>query len=166
MKESKLYINFFKKNLLLILIPTLTLPLFVHYGTGYYTKLVSIERILEVKSSTNNTGEGNALADQAVKLLRSENIYKQLNLSSEISVYKYAPAILKLEVSGQSSDQVKKDLSLINELLNSRYTISPLGEDIEDGYHVGAYVFPLLSIGTGFLLGVVLSLIKEYFKFF
>jgi hypothetical protein len=166
MRESKLYINFFKKNLLLILIPTVTLPLFVYFGTSDDTKLVSVERLIEIKSSPKNITEENALADQAVKLLRSENIYKQLKLNSKISVYKYAPAILKLEVSGQTQDQIRMDLNVLNELLSSRYIVSSLGKDIEGGSHVGAYIFPLLSVGGGFLIGIALSLTKEYFKSF
>jgi hypothetical protein len=166
MKESRQYLSFFKKNILIILIPMLVAPLSYFFILERENKIVTITRLVEFSTPDKNLADAELLTDQAVKLLRSENLKQELKINSKVSIYKYAPAVLSLEVSGIDAEQAKGDLSKLSRFTESRYLASALGRDSEKFLDEKIYSYLTILAGAGFLTGVIFSLAKSYFQNF
>ncbi len=130
-------------------------------------KNTSVSRLLEIGNpKTSNLFESDPLSDQAVKLLRSENVQKKLKLNSMVSVYKYAPSVVRVTATSSDKESAIKDVNAINEYLKGRYNVNQQGMDGEESTLKKSLINLLISIGIGLFIGILSSLIVSYFKNF
>lgn len=167
MKESALYISFFKKNFLLIIIPALLLPAVLLISKSEELKTFTESRLYEIKNPNGNSlFEADPLADQAVKVLRSGSLQKDLNLHSKVTVYKYAPAVISLGVSSKDQSEAKEDLQALGKYMSGKYQISQIGADVSKGEVVNSFYAVIFFFTAGAIGGLIVSLIFSYFKNF
>lgn len=166
-KESLLYINFFRNNLLIFLIST-----FFSLSIGIYLFLTQqsiygVSILLETNYELNNVSEKIALTDQIVTNIRASNVQQDLNLSDKVNlvVFKPSPLSIKIELISNNQTILKKELEKITNFINSNYQVKGLGKEIffkEPRSYLP--IFILLSLG--FLVGLFFSLIREYLRRF
>lgn len=168
MKESKLYLSFFKENLLLIVSPTLVLLLFSLYKAYYLPQIHIYHSLYEIKSGDVNFNRKIAEADQAVTLLRSENIKKSLNISEDVKVqaFRPAPLLIKLELRSAQMTILGDENLKYEPFLFNRYKAGKIGESYYSQELKPFLIYAVFGAGVGFLLGFFISLLKTYFRKF
>lgn len=161
MRESKLYLQFFKKNLFLLFVPT-----FIGFLVGLYlffNQPVKYKTSLAFKISERTLPESNLYSDQLVSNLRVEK-YKFSNLSSGsafyINVYKAGPDLVLVDVVTEVlQEDIAKKLQNYVEENYSAYKISENSERVSISF---LYLFGPVIFGL--IMGTFLSLVKEYFS--
>lgn len=166
MKESQVYLNFFKTNFRTILISThlITAASLFYYSTIPSTYVAS--RIYEFPYNGQNLSQQIALSDTAVTLTRSLNIQQQLNLDNgvELKVTKIAPVVIKTDVESTNPQLVTPNMEKISSFLVPKYSLTVSGVDTQFEHQPNPWLFILVGLGVGFSLGILISLIRIYFK--
>lgn len=167
MTESRLYLNFFKKNFLLIIVPFLMgvflgLVIFLSQPVNY--KITGTLKVI----NTGSLVDSSLVTDQVVGNLRA--VSSQLINSSVVSleiykqsftVYKSGPDTLVVEMSG--ADQSEKSMEEFFEYAENNFSVSQLGE-FKLGQFDRSLFLLLIPVVMGLTLGIILALIKSYFK--
>lgn len=166
MKESSLYLNFFKRNLLwFILFPVIGLsaayillgnvPILYQYSSLY--ELVYDQSNVQVKISE---------ADEAVTLLRSTNLHSELRVPSAVTIFKPGPLSINLETSSVDQNLAEKDLQTLSQYLQSHYQVKKIGDNSLSQAYPPLLKYLLLGLAGGFVLAFIFSLAREYFRNF
>lgn len=109
-----------------------------------------------------------SLTDEAVSVIRSENVNSQLGVSGNttLSIFKPGPLLISLSISSTDRLSTQTVLNKSSDYLVSHYPAIIMGQDI---FSIRKHNL-LLGVGggltVGFLLGILISLIRGYFKNF
>lgn len=155
MKESRLYLNFFKSNWLVILVPTLIGILVGGYLLIARPNEYKIRQALKVINPKGSLVDSSLIAGQVVSNLRV------MRGISQFDVYQSGPDIIIYEVSG--SNQLEEISKGIGEDAEKNFAVKRLGNIFKSSVALPllSFVFPAL---LGFLTGLLISLVKTYFK--
>lgn len=166
MRESRIYLNFFKSNIPVIVLPSVITTAF---GLYYYSTIPStfvLSRLYEFSYNEQTLLQQIALSDTAVTLTRSLNIQSQLNMDPQVNlqVTKIAPVVIKTDIESSNAQLLEPNLQRVDNYLTGKYSLKKVGEDINMQHKPNIIFYILGSIAAGFSLGIFISLIKEYFK--
>lgn len=166
MRESRLFLNFFKNNFWLILTPTLILGLAGFYYQFSQPRQYQAGELLEMDYSDQNIPERIALTDQAVSLSRSEAIKLSKGISpfTKVEVFKSGPLAIQILVTGADPQRIDADLKKLDSFLDQKFPLKKIGVSTFNSARANFTLGALTGLGGGFLLGTLTSLIKEYFK--
>lgn len=166
MKESRLYLKFFKDNLLIILLPALLLGVVSLFYQLSKPEDYKATRLFEVIYNLENVSEKIALTDQAVAMTRSLNLTRALDVGDNTQVVVFKPSPLSIQIEARSVGEAES-VEAVNKLsifLSQNYHVKELGQAMvlkEDK----SLSFPtLLGFFAGMLAGLIFSLIRAYFK--
>lgn len=166
MKESNLYLIFFKSNLVLITVCALVLS-FVGYFYQTRKPTVYTENLfLQMAYSEGDINQKIALADQAVTLGRSENIKKDLGVSANTEINLFKPGPLAIQVSASSIDRstLDSDLSTVFYFLKNNFPLAEMGQRVYFQSSANKALGILIGFVIGTTLGIWVSLVKTYLK--
>lgn len=168
MKESRLYLNFFKKNLLLLLLPVVLFSILGFYIQSAKSIIYSRTRILETDIFEEDVTKKVTLTDQAVSTTRSANVLSTLQISPnvEITLFKSAPLTVNLTASSRDPLPLKQSLDKVSVFLEEKYKLETLGQDTESINRPNLLYGTFLGAVMGALCGVIISLIKTYFRIY
>lgn len=166
MKESRLYINWFAKNAVLILI-----PLAIAVPISYYLYKVQPVKykstvFLEIEYQQKSVLEKIAVVDNLVGVVRSKNLQESLDIVSRISVFKPAPLSLVIESENQNKDITIKDISQLERYIQSRENVKESGRIITHAIYPPFYLYIFAGFSAGLAIGILLACIKSYFNDF
>lgn len=182
MKESSLYLKYFKTYMVLYIFLILLGVLSVFILTKKQSDLYKTTVVFTAKANSeeiltpDDTQNRQLLIDNKVALLRTENYQSNLGLkkNESLNVYRFAPFALKIEYihSEPSPNQLKLNkfvgdvkMSLNNESgLKDNFLIVKVGSPITYKVQNKNWVNFLLGIFLSTLTALVLSLLMEYFK--
>lgn len=165
MKESQLYLDFLRKNLLLLLIPIVLFSLLGFYIQTskpiFYTKT----RVLEANIFEDDVSKRVLLIDQAVSTTRQPNVLNNLDENPDVEVNLFKSAPLTVTISATSPDPLplKESLDNVSQYLVEKYQLKIIGKDIDSANRSNVMYGILLGAAAGAICGLFISLIKTYF---
>lgn len=166
MKESKLYLSFFKKHLLFFIVPAL---IGVFIGVYYQSRkpvIYTKTQLLEITQDAGSVNDRIAIADQAVTLSRSENVKEFLGVDPRANVVIFKPSPFSISVSVSSSDQSLLQSNLNKEVgyLTVKFPTANVGNSVLSETRPNLLVAGAVGGIVGLFLGLLLSLIESYLK--
>ncbi|MBI2021450.1 hypothetical protein HYS93_01035 [Candidatus Daviesbacteria bacterium] len=167
MKESRLYLNFFRKNFLIIFVAVL---LFSAAGLFYQSsKQVNkkVSSLWQMNYQESSVSEKISLTDQAVTILRSQNLSPEINSQKkkgETTIFKPGPLAIQIETKGADLDSAKYLNGQASKYLVENYKVSKIGNDYYSEENANVYLGLLIGFITGVFIGIIIALVRSYFK--
>lgn len=162
MKESKLFLAFLKRNLLILLLPIiLGLLISVFFYSNEVPK-TKIFQAFKMESGPDNQDQAFALTDQAVTELRLQG-FDIFFPGSQALIYKPGPLAVGIEIMSLDKNQGYELLLKETAYLRKNFTVSTLTSPEITQIEPSVFRFLLTGVLIGFLIGLLLSLVKEYF---
>lgn len=165
MKESQLYLNFFKKNLLLLILPLVLFSIVGFYIQTTKPALYTMSRLLEANIFESDVQKRVLLIDQAVSTTRQQNVLESLssNPYMNLSLFKSAPLTVTVSATSQDPLVLKEGLNGVSDYLEVKYKLKVVGQDITTTSRSNVLYGILLGAAAGALCGLFISLVKTYF---
>jgi len=163
MKESEVYINFFKRNLWWILVP---LIIFLIISTIFYALAPEKSRlgqVFRIDYQIENADVKMALADEAVAETRAQK-FNQAFPDTTAVIYKSAPLLISIEVDSPVRENAYEVMLRINDYLDKNFSVTEAAPLAVTAVVPSGFKYLLSGILAGFLTGLIISLIKEYRK--
>lgn len=163
MNESKLYINFIKRNLLFLLLPVILVLLISVYFYAQVPSKVKISQIFKMEYNLENIDTMLALTDQAVGELRSQKFADVFDNSS-VLIYKSSPLNVSIDAITSSRDTSYALLLKETEYLRQNFTVSELTSPEISQLEPSLFKYSISGLIVGGLIGLIISLVREYLK--
>lgn len=161
MKESRLYLNFFKENLQLIIIPSL-----IGAALGvwlFFTEPPTYNAVGTLKVNVSNLIDSSSVADQVVANLRAVEGKDIAAKGRNLSVYKSGPDTIELSANGGT--QIAEDLDRVIKEAEDNFSVRRLGKisfDENNRYYIMFLLYPMIGFGGGILLALIRTYIKKF----
>lgn len=165
MKESKLYLDFLKKNLFILLTPVFALCLISFFLYLNVPKLIKTSQSFKLVYSLENIGDALPLTDQVVSELRIQNFASNYEKAQAV-IYKIAPLNIAIEVTALNNDDAYQILTKEVDYLSGNFSISRLNSPEITQVEPSLIKYLLTGISLGFVIGLLVSLIREYLNRF
>lgn len=124
-----------------------------------------LTRLYEMSYDKNNVTAQIALSDEAITEIRAANIQKSVGVSpgTKLTIYKPAPLSVYLILQSVNSN-LSSDLEKVNNYLTYKFPLKKIGMDIATVKRPNYPLYFLEGIVGGFLVGILISLMREYFR--
>lgn len=164
MKESQVFLNYFRKNAVLIIIPTI-----FAFSAFYYYQLR--QPFLNFKSklyildyNQDNIEKVQLLTDNFVLIIRDTHLKKQMGITeqSKVIAYKTGPLTIDVTLANLDENQAQKDSESLENYITNQYPINRMGHEVTYAKKTPEWILAMIGLGIGFILGNTLSLIKIY----
>lgn len=164
MKESYLFINYFKKNTVLILIPTLIVAAAFYYFQWRQPYINLKSRLYILKYDQNNIEKAALLTDSFVSIIRNAHLKEEIgiNKQSKVIAYKSGPLTIDITLVNLDENQAKLDSDILESYIVKKYPINRIGHELSYAKKTSEWILASIGLGIGFILGNILSLIKIY----
>lgn len=166
LRESRLYIDFFRKNLLIILIPALFGIGSALYAYNQAEEVKVIEQVFEFEYDRQLANFVEKQSDEAVALLRSKQQMQGLGIKEKLIVFKPGPFLVKIQAKGINKQQIAADLEKANSYMINTYPVSNFGEPVLYSEKPQLWRFLMLGFLAGLGVGVISSLTVSYFRYY
>lgn len=164
MRESRIYLNFFRRNLVIIITPAVLGTIIAYFYVMQLPKMYVITRLYEMSYDKSNIAAQIALSDEAITEIRAANIQQSIGISPGTELIVYKPAPLSVYLILQSVNlSLEGDLQKVDDYLVKKFPVKKIGVDITSEKKLNYLVFFLEGSLGGFLAGILISLIREYF---
>lgn len=164
MKESRLFLNYFKNNIILILIPTLLVAAVFYYFQWRQPYINLKSRLYILEHDQNNIEKAAALTDNFVSIIRNAHLKQEIgiNKQSKVIAYKSGPLIIDITLANLDENQVGIDSAILESYIIKKYPINRIGHEISYTKKTSEWILGVTGLGIGFILGNILSLVKIY----
>lgn len=165
MNESALYINFIKRNFLILFISFL---LGILVSSFLLSQIKSQTKIVQSYKMVYNVADLNqalALTDQAVAELRSQRFAASYP-SSAVVIYKPGPMLINIEAISPEKEAAYGLLLKETTYLGQNFSVIAVNQPEVSLVEPSIVKYLLSGALTGFLLGLSIALLKEYLKNF
>lgn len=166
-KESQIFIKYFKDHAFLLLLPVLGSVLASIFYLSSLPPTYQIIRLYKVENPGEELAKNVILTDEAVSEIRSKQVQSKLLLTegNKVTIFKDGPLLISVSVKGDSRAS-KDDLDKIEGYLKENFSAQSIG-NLQEVVKSRLNVFLVLFFGAlGFFSGLIISLIKIYFKNF
>lgn len=166
-KESRIYLDFLRTNLPLLLLPTLLCGALAGYYQNQKPAVEHLNVLMEMKYNQGNVLSQIQLTDQAVSLLREANIQKQLGIGEgKVQVYKPGPLLLTIDISAAGINQLRASLEKLQTYAQLRFPLEQRGEIVQTSQKDSVLIWVAYGAIFGLLLGLLISMIRTYFQYY
>ena len=165
MKESQLYIDFIKRNLIFLLLPVFLVLVISLYLYAQVPSKVKISQTFKMQYNLENIDTILALTDQAVSELRAQRFSDVFGQSS-VSVYKSAPLNISIDATSLNRDTSYALLLKETEYLRQNFQAGELTNPEITQIEPNLFKYLISGLIIGGLIGLIISLIREYLKNF
>lgn len=163
MKESQLYIQFIKRNSFILVIPLLVGILVSIFLFSQVKPRTKISQSFKMEYSLENVDTILALTDQAVAELRLQRFDLHFP-GSGVAVYKTAPLTINIEAISEEKNLGFELLLKESAYLRKNFSVSELSQPAIDFVEPNIFKYLLSGVLPAFLIGLIIALVKEYFK--
>jgi len=163
MKESELYINFLKRNWLFFLLPLLISLILSVYFYAQVPTQVKISQTFKMNYNLQNIDTILALTDQAVMQLRLQK-FSDVFSESSVTIFKSAPLNISIEATSKERDNSYNLLLKEVEYLRQNFQVQDLTSPEIALIEPSLFKYLISSLIIGGLIGLIISLIREYLK--
>lgn len=168
MLESRAYLNFFKQNVLFLL-----LGLVLGGVGGYFYQLnkpvfYKGSSLYEINYDVSNITQKTLLVDEIVTVVRSKNATNKFDLTADsfLRIYKEGPLSFSVESYSPSPQKTIQIHNKIDSFLFSNYSIKVVGNFLIHRQRPAfSQVIPL-TMAAGITAALFVSLLKLYFQKF
>lgn len=165
MRESRIYLNFFRRNLIIIFTPAVLGFVIAYLYISQLPNVNVVTRLYEMSYEKNNISDSIALTDEAITEIRSGNIQKSIGIDPKTQMIIYKPGPLSINLSIQSENlNLGPDLQKADNYLSNKFSVKKIGMDIKTIKEPNYFIYFLTGSLGGFLAGILTSLLREYFK--
>lgn len=163
MKESALFLNYFKKNTVLILIPTLIVAAAFYYFQWRQPYINLNSRLYILEYDQNNIEKAALLTDSFVSIIRNAHLKEEIgiNRESKVIAYRSGPLTIDITLANLDENQSRLDSEILEGYLK-KYPINRIGSELSYVKKRAEWILAIIGLGIGFILGNILSLIKIY----
>lgn len=165
MKESRLYIEFLKRNLLWLILPIILGILISIYMYAGVQTLVKISQTYKLTYDLENIDTILALTDQAVAELRTQR-FSEIFPGSTVLIYKSSPLNVSIEAVTEQRDSSYNLLLKESEYLRQHFQVNELISPEITLIEPNLFKYLISGFIIGGLIGLVAALIREYLKNF
>lgn len=163
MKESALFINFFKRNSGLLAIPLfLGLVLSVYFYAQAQTK-IQISQAFNMSYNLENINIVLALTDQAVTQTRIQN-FQNFYPDSNAIIYKSSPLTVMIETQALTKEIAYELFLKESGYLRQNFSVTELTQPQIITLEPSLLKYLISGLLLGFLVGLITSLVREYFR--
>lgn len=167
MRESRMYLRFFRKWLWVIGVFGILGLLGGYYMVNGMPELWLVRSEYEFSYTQETSDAVSKQADEAVSLLRSQELQNSLGIqTNETTIYKNGPFVLKIETSARDANRSAVMNSVISNYLLKNYSVHQIGQLVTQKEEKPVIRYLLFFAGLGIGLGLIISLIISYFKNF
>jgi hypothetical protein len=166
MKESKLYLEFFKKNAAFLLVSTFLVASFGYYHSISKQPIYRGNLLYEFRFTIENIPSEKLLADEAVQILRSSEFKDQMKINSSVRAFNPGPVSVQVDLESVDIKILESDLAKINSYLINKYQLNEIGLPNVQEEKRSILSELLVSAFLGLTLSFVILLSSEYFKRF
>lgn len=163
MKESQLYIDFVKRNLLLLIAPVILVLIISIYLYAQVPSKVRISQTFKMQYNLENIDTLLALTDQAVAEMRAQR-FSDVFGNSTVSIFKSAPLNISIDATSLNRDTSYALLLKETEYLRQNFTVAELTNPEITQIEPNLFKYLVSGLIIGGLIGLIISLIKEYLK--
>lgn len=165
MKESRIYLEYLRRNWLILTAPILLCLLISLYLYSKLPAQIKATQAFKLIYNLENIQLALPLTDEAVSELRSQNFDKAYKDTS-VNIYKNAPLLINIEVVSAKKQTGFEVLEKEADFLKQNFSVSKLTDPEITLEEPNLAKYLLTGILIGFLIGFSISLVKEYFKIF
>lgn len=164
MKESRLFLNYFKKNTVLILIPTFIVATSFYYFQLRQPYINLKSRLYVLEYDQNNIEKVILLTDSFVSIIRNTHLKEEIgiNKQSRVVAYKSGPLTVDITLVNPDENQAERDSAILESYITKKYPINTVGHELSYTKKTPLWILAIIGLGVGFILGNILSLIKIY----
>lgn len=157
MKESAIFINYFKNNTVIILIPT-----FIVAAALYYFQWR--QPYINFKSRLYSIEKAALLTDNFVSIIRDAHLKEEIgiNKDSKVIAYKSGPLTVDITLVNLDENQAAKDSAILESYIVKKYPINRVGHELSYAKKTTEWILAIIGLGIGFIFGNILSLTKIY----
>lgn len=167
MRESRLYINFFRRNFLIILLPLLFSLSLGFYYSSQIPKSIIAGQLYEMPYRAENINIQVILTDEAVSLARESEGILGLGKEFEVRAYKTGPLSFYVSLkSAETAEELKENFIKVDQLLIKKFGLNKEGQLQLSIEEPNLYKLIFLFGGFGLTSGIVSALAREYFHKF
>ncbi len=165
MKESRIYLDFLKRNILIFVL-LIGLSLLINLYQYAQTKpQFKVSQSFRMEYSSENISNASAITDQAVTELRVQN-YSNFFPGSSASIYKSGPFVINIDSISESQELSFRLLSREAEYLRSNFSVSEINAPQITREEPMVLKYLVTGLVLGGLAALTLALIKDYFKYY
>lgn len=163
MKESKVYLYFLKRNLIFILLPVVLALTLSFYFFSREETLNKISQTFKLVYAVDNIDTVFALTDEAVAELRAYDFGFPAS-DAKITIYKSAPLLVNTEVTSTQREKGYELSIKASQYLTSNFQVVDFGTPSVTVVEPNLFKYLVSGLAAGFLIGLIASLIREYFR--
>ncbi len=163
MKESQLYFDFIKRNLVSLFVPIILVLIISIYFYAQVPSQVRISQTFKMNYSIENIDSVLALSDQAVAQLRSQR-FAAIFPDATASIYKSAPLNISIESTSLTRDTSYTLLLKQTEYLRQNFQVEELTSPEITQIEPNLFKYLVSGLIIGGLVGLVISLVREYLR--
>lgn len=164
-KESHLYLNYFKSFWLLFVFTLVIGAAIAVYAASLKPRIFVSERMFQFEYTQENAEIVEKESEQVVSVLRSSQIKESLGLQSTVvKVFKPGPFSITMQVKSQNAENSVNNLSKISGFLTQNYKAVEIGKETFAVENPNYVRFLFVGLLGGGLAGLLLSLIISYFR--
>lgn len=164
-KESRIYLNFFRQNILILLSLASLGGLIGFYYQSQLPLKTESQNDLEIEYDQNNLNQRITLTDEAVSLVRSQVLQNHLKLNpdNQIVVFKPGPLLIEIDVIGSDYQSVTSDQMSIDAYLKSYFPSHQITNSLVKSLPKSPILSTMLGLFLGGVIGLLIALVKFYF---
>lgn len=166
MKESQLYINFFKQNRFTILTPIVISLLSALIYILVQPTLYQATTLFEISNSKMSVSDMQVNVNQAVENLRSEVIQNALKLQdlSSVDVYKNGDLAVAVDISSMNKSAIRQDEQQVSQYITQKFDLQQSGDWVMHSTKKDGLLIFLIALFVGVSIGISISLIRSYLR--
>lgn len=167
MKESRLYLQFFRSYFLVLLVTAI-----IGLGAGFWfvsqqKDLFVSERMFEFPYTYENAAAVEKKSEEAVTILRSPQLKEQLGMQvTQVVIFRPGPFAIKIQTKGQNAESSINNLDKLSSYAMQSYPIREIGTEVSFIERDNPWKWICLGLfgglGTGLLLSLIFSYLKNY----
>lgn len=163
MPESRLYLSFIKRNLLILLLPALAGLLSGSFFLSQVKSQTKISQGFKLIYNLSDLDGALTMTDQAVAELRAQR-FAGLYPAATVVIYKSGPFLVNIDAVSEQKEIAYELLLKETTYLNQNFSVIEVNRPDVSQVEPSIIKYLLSGVLIGLLLGVIASLIKEYFK--
>ncbi len=168
MRESRVFINFFKNNLKTIFIIGAVLSLLAAFLAESVPDRWKVVSLYQFEYTDENINQRVIVTDQAVTLLRSSQLQEELKIPQNVkaTIYKSGPLAISMTTESSTKEAAQFAISSYNRYIEANFPVRVVGSGNLELVSRNTLIAAAIGFIVGALLGVFVSLVKLYLKNF
>lgn len=164
MTESRHYLHFFKKYLLLLTITPLIFGAIGGYIQTRKAPAQLITQLFEIQSTAaaGLPSERLLIADQIVSITRNRALQEKLGVTNLVTIARVAPFAIEVTGKGQTEQVARESLGKTTAYISQNYPIQQIATPNTSLQKSSPFLGLFIGFSIGFSCSLLIALVAEY----